>query len=144
MGFSVENKESNERYAIVKLIFSEPFTSKDMIKVLALLTNLLDLKKPFVFYVDTRIANKPPFNAASSLLHWLRTNKDRFKKQLICTAVVFGNSVTNSLVSKLLNGVFMIHPPVSPNRLSTDLALTEKWIQEKINEFLIGNENESH
>jgi len=134
MGFSVENKESNEQYALVKFIFNEPFVAEDMTKVLAILTNLLDLKKPFAFYVDTRNANTPPFNAASSLLHWLKANKYRFKKQLICSSVIFGNTITNNLVSKLLNGVFMIQPPVSPNKLTNDLNVAEKWIKEKIQE----------
>ena len=115
-------------------IFNEPFVAEDMTKVLAILTNLLDLKKPFAFYVDTRNANTPPFNAASSLLHWLKANKYRFKKQLICSSVIFGNTITNNLVSKLLNGVFMIQPPVSPNKLTNDLNVAEKWIKEKIQE----------
>lgn len=136
MGFTVENKESNEHYALVKFVFNEPFTSDDMTKVLGILTNILDLKKPFAFYVDTRSANNPPFNAASSLLHWMKTNKHRFKKQLICSAVVFGNTLTNNLVSKLLNGVFTIQPPVSPNKLTTDVNLAEKWIAERIKDFL--------
>jgi len=137
MGFTVENKISNDRYALVKFVFSEPFTSDDMIKVLAILTNLLDLKKPFAFYVDTRSANHPPINAASSLLSWMRTNKNRFKKQLICSAVVTGNTITNNLVIKLLNGVFLINPPMSPNKLSTNIETVEKWINEKIKEFLL-------
>lgn len=137
MGFTVENKESNEHYALVKFTFSEPFIVEDMTKVLAILTSLLDLKKPFAFYVDTRNANNPPLNAASSLLHWLKTNKPRFKKQLICSAVIFGNTVTNNLVSRLLNGVFMIQPPVSPNKLTNDLNGAEKWIHEKIKEFAL-------
>jgi len=100
MGFTVENKESNDHYALVKFVFNEPFTSDDMTKVLKILSNLLDLNKPFAFYVDTRRANHPPFNAASSLLHWLKANKLRFKKQLICSAVIFGNTITNNLVNK--------------------------------------------
>jgi hypothetical protein len=135
MGFTVQNKESNEHHALVKFIFSEPFTAEDMTKVLAILTNLLDLNKPFAFYVDTRNANTPPFNAASSLLQWLKKNKQRFKKQLICSSVIFGNTITNNLVSKLLNGVFMIQPPVSPNKLTNNINEAEKWIQEKIKEF---------
>lgn len=135
MGFTVENKISNERYALVKFVFNEPFTTDDMTKVLAILTNLLDLNKTFAFYVDTRNANTPPLNAGSSLILWLRKNKNRFKKQLICSAVVFGNTITNSLVSKLINGVFMIQPPVSPNKLNTDIISVEKWITEKIRVF---------
>ena len=73
---------------------------------------------------------------ASSLLNWMKTNKYRFKKQLICSAVVFGNTITNNLVSKLLTGVFTIQPPVSPNKLTTDANLAEKWISERIKDFL--------
>jgi hypothetical protein len=137
MGFTVENKENNEKYGLVKFVFNEPFTSDDMIKVLAILSSLLDSKKPFAFYVDTRTANSPPLNAASMLLKWLKANKFRFKKQLICSSVIFGNTVTNNLVSKLLNGVFMIQPPVSPNKLTNNLEQAEKWISEKIKEYLI-------
>lgn len=139
MGFDVMNKESTNRYAIVKFIFKEPFGNDDMLKVLAILTSLLDTGKPFAFYVDTRNANKPPLNAASSLLKWLKLNKSRFKKQLICSSVVFGNSITNNLVSKLLNGVFAIQPPVSPNKLTNDIALAEKWVDDKVKEFLEKN-----
>ncbi len=135
MGFEVKNKETNERYGIVKFIFTEPFNTEDMKKVLEILTSLLDLKKPFAFYVDTRNANRPPLNAASILLHWLKANKLRFKKQLICSAVVFGNTMSNNLVSKLLKTVFVIHPPVSPNLLSSDMDVSEKWINEKIKDF---------
>lgn len=136
MGFTVENKESNEKYALVKFTFGEPFTSEDMTKLLGILSSLLDLKKPFAFYVDTRKANNPPLNAASSLIQWMKANKHRFKKQLICSSVVFGNTVTNNLVSKLLNGVFLVQPPVSPNKLTNDINTAEKWIQERIKEYL--------
>lgn len=135
MGFTVENKENNVHYGVIKFIFNEPFTNEDMTKVLAILTSVLDTKKPFVFYVDTRNASNPPLNAASSLLQWMKNNKVRFKKQLICTAVVFGNTVTNNLVSTLLHGVFKIQPPVSPNKLTSDLNLAEKWINERIKDF---------
>lgn len=136
MGFTVENKVNNSTYGLVKFVFTEPFTSDDFTKVLGILTSLLDTKKPFAFYVDTTHAKSPPLNSATSLIHWLKSNKSRFKKQLICSSVVFGNTVTNNLVSKLLNGVFTIQPPVSPNKLTNNLELAEKWIDEKIKEFL--------
>lgn len=135
MGFTVENKESNEYYALVKFVFSEPFTQDDMTKVLTILTSLLDLKKPFAFYVDTRNANNPPPDTATSLIRWMRANRERFKTQLICSAVVFGNTITNNLVKTLLNGVFAVQPTVSPNKLTTDVKLAEKWIDEHIKQF---------
>lgn len=136
MGFTVENKESNDKYALVRFTFLEPFVNEDMKKVLAILTNLLDLKKPFAFCIDTRTANTPPLNAASLLISWMMANKKRFKNQLICSVVVFGSGATNNLVSKLLQSVFLIHPPVSPNKLSNNMEQSEKWINDKIQEFI--------
>src|SRR5690606_29738645 len=101
-----------------------------------ILTRLLDTKKPFAFYVNTIKANKPPFDAASKLLHWMRANKTRFKDTLICSVIVYGNTLTNNLVSKLLQGVFAIQPPVSPNKITNSEILADKWIDEKIKDFL--------
>lgn len=140
MGFTVENKKSTDDYAIVKFVFTEIFTTHDMSKVLDILTSLLDTGKPFAFYVDSRTANKPPMNAASNLLKWLRSNKSRFKKQLICSCVIFGNSVTNSLVSRLLKGVFMIQAPVSPNKLTNNYTQGEEWVMSKVDEFMVNNQ----
>ena len=53
--------------------------------------------------------------------------------------MIFGNTVTNNLVSKLLNGVFMIQPPVSPNKLTNDMAIAEKWIHDRIKDYLLQN-----
>lgn len=135
MGFTVENKVSNSQYAIVKFVFTEPFNDEDMGKVLTILTNLLDLKKPFAFYVDAQSASTPPLNASSNLLRWMRSNKSRFPGQLICSAVVFENTISNQIARKLINGVFIIQPPVSPNKLTTNLELAERWIQEKVKKF---------
>ena len=49
MGFTVENKESNDHYALVKFTFTEPFTTEDMTKVLAILTNILIEKNHLPF-----------------------------------------------------------------------------------------------
>ena len=131
MGFTKENKPNH----IVKFVFNEPFTSSDMTELLQILSSLLDTNIPFAFFVDTRIANKPPFNAASVLLKWMVANKYRFKKGLICSVVLFGSSVTNNIVSKLLKGVFLIQPTVSPNLLTSNSEEAERWINAKVVEF---------
>lgn len=138
MGFTVENKISGQAYGLVKFTFAEPFTSEDMSKVLGILTSLLDNenKKPFAFYVDSRTANTPPLNAATSLISWLRKNKRRFKDQLIGSAVVMGNSIANNLLSKFLSGVFSIQPLVSPNKLTNDMSAAEDWLKITIEKFM--------
>lgn len=136
MGFKVEHKENNQRYGLIKFIFEEPFVTEDMNKVLAIISGLLDVKKPFAFYMDTRGANNPPLNAAAILIKWMKANRSRFKEYLICSAVIYNNTLTNNVVSKLMNGVFVIQPPVCPNKLSSNMDGAEKWMNEKIQEYV--------
>jgi hypothetical protein len=124
MGFTVENKQ----YSVVKFIFIDPFTANDMLQVLEILTKLLDTKKPFAFFVDTRTSHVPPLNAGSSLLTWMRSNKHRIKDLLLGSCVILGNTITNNIISKLLKGVFKIQPTVSPNLLTTNYDIGEKFV----------------
>jgi len=134
MGFDKEIKMFHSIRA-VKLIFNEPFSTEDMKSTLGIITSMLDLNIPFAFYVDTRNANKPPLNAASILLKWMVANKQKFKKNLICSCVIFGNTTTNNLISKIIKGVFVIQPTVSPNLLINDYEKGEKWVEEMILKF---------
>ncbi len=131
MPFSAENKENS----VVKLIFTEPFTSDDMKKVLAIFTKILEKKKPFALYVDTRTANRPPLDAATMLIRWMRANRALSKQYLICTAVVFGNTTANIFVKNLIQGVFKIQPTVSPNLLTIDYDKCVKWINDKVKNY---------
>lgn len=135
MGFTVENKITNEKYAVVMFVFSDPFTYNDMTKVLNILTALLASSKPFAFYIDSRNTSSPPLNTAPTLIKWLKFNKTLFKQYLICSSIVMGNSMSTGILTSLLNGVFTLQPPVSPNKLSTDIKVTETWIEEKVNDY---------
>ncbi len=89
--FEVEN----EANSIVKFTFKEPFTTDDLKKVLALVSSMLNKQKPFAFYVDTVKANRPPVEAATLLIHWLRANRELAKKYLICTFILHLGRITS-------------------------------------------------
>ncbi len=131
MPFSAENKENS----VVKLTFNEPFSSEDMKKVLMIFTKILEKKKPFALYVDTRNANRPPLDAATMLIRWMRANRSLSKQYLICTAVVFGNTTANIFAKNLIQGVFKIQPTVSPNLLTVDYDKCVKWVNEKVKNY---------
>jgi hypothetical protein len=135
MPFDVENEDNS----IVKFTFRETpankFSSDDMKKVLAIFTKLLERKKPFALYVDTRLANRPPLDAATMMIRWMRANRALSKQYLICTAVVFSNTTANIVAKNLIQGVFKIQPTVSPNLLTVDYDRCVKWIKDKVNEY---------
>jgi hypothetical protein len=137
MGYTVENIISNDKYAIVKFVFSEPFTSTDMTNVLGLINKMLALEKPFAFYVDTRNADKPPSDSASKLIAWLRANKPLFRKTLICSAIIYEKSIKNSLAVSLINAVFMVQKPTRPNHLFTNEDSTLAWIKSRVAEWAV-------
>ncbi len=131
MPFLAENKENS----VVKLTFNEPFSTEDMKKVLILFTKILEKKKPFALYVDTRNTNRPPLDAATMLIRWMRANRSLSKQYLICTAVVFGNTSSNVFAKNLIQGVFKIQPTVSPNLLTVDYDKCVKWVNEKVKNY---------
>ena len=126
MPFTVDNKP----YSVVKFVFSEPFTSGDMTKVLGILSKLLDIGKPFSFVVDTRTANVPPINASTMLISWMRENKARIKTVLLSSCVVIGNTVASNLVKNLLTAAFKIQPTVSPNLITVKYEEGEKFVED--------------
>ena len=138
MPFTVENEENS----IVKFTFQEPFTSDCMKKVLVLFTKLLEKKKPFAVYIDTRTANRPPINAATMLITWMRANRAACKLFLICTAVIFNNTSTNIMAKNMIQGVFKIQPTVSPNLLTVDYTKGVNWVKNKVNIYSSTNVQE--
>lgn len=124
MGFTVENKSNS----VVKFVFEHPFTKENMIKVLEILTKLLDIGKPFAFIVDTSKAQVPPLDAAKLLRSWMETNRPRIKTTLLASCIVIGTSTYAMIVRKFLIGVFTIQPTVSPNLITPNYSEGEKFV----------------
>jgi hypothetical protein len=101
-------------------------TDKEFENFIAILQILIDMDKPFVFLVDTREISKFNFlNCGWGVVQWMKKNKPKIKKILKGSAVI----VKNQLVSDVLNWIFEKQPPVSPNKITTDINEAKLFIE---------------
>jgi hypothetical protein len=100
--FTIENKISDKEF-------------RDFIGVLQ---ELIDLDKPFVFIVDARQAKEFNFLTCGwEIVSWMRKNKPTIKKNLKGSGVVINSQV----VTNIINWIFERQPPVSPNKVTTNV-----------------------
>jgi hypothetical protein len=119
---------------IIKFTVIGDMSIEDMKKMIGLVLQFLEKKKPFSFYADVKKMNMPPKEATSVLLSFMRENKQLFKEYLVCSSVLLNDSATGIILKNLFNGIFKIQPPSAPNRIFTDLSKLEEWISKKIDE----------
>jgi len=122
MPFTVANIE----HSVVKFVFTDPVTSNELDKILGILDCLLDTKKKFSFYIDSRKANSPPINATINLIKWLKQNKARMKETLLSSAVV----ISSSFASNFLKHVFTVQPMDSPNLITTNYDEAKRFVSD--------------
>jgi hypothetical protein len=120
MPFTVENVE----HSVVKFVFTDPMTSKEIDQVLGILDRLLDSKKRFSFYIDSRKASNPPLNGTMGLIKWLKENKSRMKQTLMSSAVI----INSTIASNFLKNVFTLQPMDSPNLMTSSYEEGKKFV----------------
>jgi len=127
-------KVERETQTIVKFTFYKEFDGDDFKKFIGVMTKLLDQavekNRPYGFYIDAREAHIAKPNTARKLIHWLRTNKHRIPGILLASSV----AITNKFIIKLINGAFKIAPPVSPNKITSDLEVGRNFVHKIVND----------
>lgn len=122
--FTVENKE----HSIVKFVMNN-LTLEDLKRVLALITSLLETKKPFSFYVHTNFTELPSPSLLASctniLVKWLKDNEKNIISTLQCSAII----ISSSTFVTIFNGIFKIRSPKKPNLITTDLKKAETFVK---------------
>lgn len=134
--FEVVIQERVSDIPIVKFTVSNDLTIDDMKKIIGLVIQFLEKKKPFAFYADIKKMNVPPKEATSILISFMRENKQLFKSYLICSSLLLNDSTTGIILKNLFNGIFKIQPPSVPNKIFTNLTKLEEWIKKKITESI--------
>lgn len=130
VGFTVEEKASNDKYKLVYFTFNETFSKDDFSKFLGILTSLLNISDktgiPFGFFVDAHASFVAPINAAKNLLAWKQKETPRIKanKKLICSSIY----VKSKLVTNLITTALKISPTVSPNLITTDIEKAKNFV----------------
>ncbi len=112
-GFKIE-KETHNNKDIYIFKFGISFTDTEFIEYLALLDKLLFEKKtPFVMLIDTTLCKNIPVKASIMLINWMKKRKPDIPGILLGSSVV----IKSSIIKKLINSVFAIQKPSTPNAI---------------------------
>lgn len=78
---------------------------------LSALQQLLDNEQPFTLFVDTTQMATVPLSVCLDIVSFMKKNRSKCKLYLNASAVIVGNE----FIAGLLQYVFKLSPPVSPN-----------------------------
>jgi len=135
MPFTVENKE----HSVVKFVLTDPLVLDDLKRILGLITNILETKKPFSFYVNCAVKIIPTptqIHAFTTyLIAWMKASEPKIKESLQSSAII----ITSSTFSSIFNGIFKIKPTIKPNLITTDLRKAEKFVNEIMIKYFENN-----
>jgi hypothetical protein len=97
----------------VQVIFKnvEPTVETFRTGFLDALQQLLDNGQPFTLFVDTSELKKVPLSVCLDIVRFMKTNRPLCRLYLKASAVI----VKNEFIRGLLQYVFTLSPPVSPN-----------------------------
>lgn len=86
--------------------------------VLAPLQEVLDASSPFLLLVDSTTLSTVPWSVGFDVVKFMRLNQSKFREFCRGSAIVVGNS----FIRGLLEWVFTLSPPVSPNVVTDGAA----------------------
>ncbi len=98
---------------MVHVVFNklEPSVASFRTDFLNALQQLLNNEKPFTLFVDTSEMGTVPLSVCLDIVRFMRLNRDKCRAFLKASAVI----VKNEFITGLLQYVFTLSPPVSPN-----------------------------
>lgn len=86
--------------------------------VLTPLQEVLDASSPFLLLVESTALATVPWSVGFDVVKFMRLNQSKFRDFCRGSAIVVGNS----FIRGLLEWVFTLSPPVSPNLVTADAA----------------------
>lgn len=93
---------------------------------IASIVQLLDNAQPFTFFVDASKLKSVPIATSLETLAFLRKERTRIKLYMKASAIV----IKSDFVINLLNWVFTLQPPVSPNKLVNEPSEGMRFIEQ--------------
>lgn len=110
--FDVYGEQGEPGYLIhVHFTGTAPTQEEFTQDVLAPLQEVLDAGKPFTLLVDTCTLATVPWSVGFDVVKFMRLNQPKFRAHCQASAIVVGNA----FIRGLLEWVFTLSPPVSPN-----------------------------
>lgn len=101
---------------MVHVVFNKVQPSVETFRAdfLCALQQLLDNKEPFTLFVDTSEMGTVPLSVCLDIVRFMKKNREACKLYLRASAII----VKNEFITGLLQYVFTLSPPVSPNRVT--------------------------
>ena len=101
-----------------------------------IIEGMLLRKKPFIFLLDCRkVKNFSVLNEGIMILNWLKKNKIELRKYLKGSTIV----MESKIITDILNWVFKIQPPVTPNLITRDIEEGKLFLEDYIPKELKSN-----
>lgn len=100
---------------IITTEYDLPGTS--IMKILKILDKLMENKKPFGFVIDARNTRNTKISSGLTIIKWMKQKRDIIKELLLCSVIL----LKSKNLAYILNKIFNIQKPVSPNNITTDL-----------------------
>ncbi len=128
--FTIENKD----YSIILITIVNTITIDELQKILGVLTRVFQTKKYFSFIVHCNFNEIPSDMPAITkyLVNWMKANHKDIVDYLQCSSII----IKSDVLATVINGMFKIRGPVKPNYITTDYKLGEKFVVDKMKNFL--------
>jgi len=96
------------------------------------ISQLLDNAQPFTFFVDASKLKSVPLSTSLETVAFLRKERVRIKLYMKASAIF----IKSEFITNLLNWVFTLQPPVSPNKVVNEPQDGIVFIQQYMNTII--------
>lgn len=97
--------------------------------LLDMLQKVLDNGQPFTLVVDATKLGTVPMSIPLDIVKFMKLNRGKFRDFCKASAII----VNSTFIKGLLEWVFTLSPPVSPNVVCRDVAEAFKFVEARMN-----------
>lgn len=96
--------------------------------LLDMLQKILDNQQPFTLVVDSSRLGTVPMSIPLDIVKFMKLNRTKFRDYCKASAII----VNSTFIKGLLDWVFTLSPPVSPNAVCKDVADAFKFVEARM------------
>jgi hypothetical protein len=113
----------------VEMDSSSPTQETFRTDMLDMLQKILDNQQPFTLVVDSSKLGTVPMSIPLDIVKFMKLNRCKFRDYCKASAII----VNSTFIKGLLDWVFTLSPPVSPNVVCKDVADAFKFVEARMN-----------
>ena len=113
----------------IEMDASSPTQETFRTDLLDMLQKILDNQQPFTLVVDSSKLGTVPMSIPLDIVKFMKLNRSKFRDYCKASAII----VNSTFIKGLLDWVFTLSPPVSPNVVCKDVADAFKFVEARMN-----------